>query len=76
MNYNLKNIAMQVTVEQVKRVNNSKLGNPRYELVTELGNYKTAPNAGWVYGVNFENLVNKTVLIDLDGRGNITRIEV
>lgn len=52
-------------VQTVSRLQNSVNGNPRYAVWLEgLGRFRTATDAGWVYGVNFGNLEGRNVLID------------
>ena len=52
----------------VHRLKNSLNGNPRYRVFVKPMNfrsetieYKTEPNAGWIYGIDFHNLVEKQI---------------
>lgn len=49
-------------VASVKRLVNSRNGNPRVEVTLTSGlKARTAADEGWVYGVNWESLVGKAV---------------
>lgn len=49
----------------VARLKNTLNGNPRYVLYVKSNGrtieYKTEPNAGWVYGIDFYNLAEKQI---------------
>ena len=49
----------------VARLKNTLNGNPRYVLYVKSNGrtieYKTEPNAGWIYGIDFHNLVEKQI---------------
>ena len=66
-------------VHSVKRLNNSRNGNPRYEFHFANGmKWKTPVDAGWVYGIvpsRFENAVAKVFLKETKTGNKIERIE-
>ena len=49
----------------VARLKNTLNGNPRYVLYVKSNGrtieYKTEPNAGWIYGIDFYNLAEKQI---------------
>ena len=50
----------------VARLKNTLNGNPRYTVyvrsnIGRIIEYKTEPNAGWIYGIDFHNLVEKQI---------------
>jgi len=49
----------------VARLKNTLNGNPRYTVYVRSNGrtieYKTEPNAGWVYGIDFHNLAEKQI---------------
>jgi len=55
----------QGKVTAVKRLNNTRVGNPMYSIELEgLGTFKTPANAGWVYAYTWRDLVGKTVYVE------------
>lgn len=51
-------------VVAVERLNNSANGNPRYEITLDWGvKCRTAADEGWVYGLNWDNLIGKNVKV-------------
>ena len=51
-------------VVAVERLNNSTNGNPRYEITLDWGvKCRTAADEGWVYGLNWDNLIGKNVKV-------------
>lgn len=72
--YKLKDTQAEVTVLGVKREFNTRNGNPRYELATTLGTYRTASDHNYVYAIDFYALKGKKALLTLNGRGTITDI--
>ena len=49
-------------VASVERLSNSRNGNPRFEVTLTNGmKARTAADEGWVYGVNWDSLVGKSV---------------
>lgn len=72
----MKNTLIEAKIESVKRLNNTVYGNPMYEVMTGLGKFKTAGNAGYVYGINWNNIEGKKALIELGSRGTIINLEV
>lgn len=49
----------------VARLKNTLNGNPRYTVYVRSNGrtieYKTEPNAGWIYGIDFHNLAEKEI---------------
>lgn len=54
----------ETKVIDVKRLNNSLSGNPKYEFnFNDVGILTTPANAGWVYGFSTHTFLNKNVSI-------------
>lgn len=54
----------ETKVIDVKRLNNSLSGNPKYEFnFNDVGLLRTPTNAGWVYGFSTHTFLNKNVSI-------------
>ena len=53
------------TVEKIDRLNNSRMGNPRYKFTFTDGDVlKTQSNAGWVYAICPDQLVGRPTLVN------------
>lgn len=53
----MKKQKLQAEVVKLERLHNSTNGNPKYAVTLENGKtYKTAADAGWVYGVYWEGV--------------------
>lgn len=60
----------------IKRLSNSIMGNPRYLIIIGGIEYKTKTNAGFVYEINFNNLYNKNVMIEVKKNNIIIDLEI
>jgi hypothetical protein len=55
----------QGKVTKVTRHKNTTYGNPMYSIELDgVGTFKTPANAGWVYGINWFNLIDKLVYVE------------
>lgn len=65
-----------VSIFELKRLMNSKNGNPRYELRTTHGNFKTSPDASVNYGISNESAWNGgPVTLILNSKGTVDYVE-
>ena len=64
-----------VRVFTMTRLGNSKDGNPRYDLYTSRGTYRTANDASCAYE-NPESWLGKWVTLHLDDRSQVARVIV
>lgn len=67
---------MTVTVYSLRRIANSRNGNPRYTVNTDQGTFNTAADHSFVYLINngwrYKN--NRLANIEVSGRGTITHL--
>lgn len=70
-----QNVEVFADIVAVKRRLNSLSGNPRYDLLTDKGLYRTSDDADCNYGV--KDVVDGPVPVKLtiDGRGKVVGIE-
>ena len=61
---------IETVVNYVKRLQNSKNGNPRYELYTPVGVFKTGVDSGCAYVVS-DSWEEVPVVLEIDGRGSV-----
>ena len=58
-------------VTKVNRLKNSYFGNPRYSIwLEDHGRFITPSDAGWVYGLDWKNMVGVTAYITVGPRNN------
>lgn len=58
----------ETTVTGIKRLVNSRNGNPRYEIATPVGTWKTANDIGDAYKVSANSIEGRQVRLTLDNR--------
>lgn len=63
---------MRVTIKSVKRLTNSTNGNPRWELNTSEGTFKTKTDAQCGYSIS--NNTSGDYDLDVNGRGTVEDI--
>lgn len=68
---------MEITVyvHDIKRLANSAVGNPRWELLTDHGNYKTKTDASVNYEISEGSVIGKSLFLTLE-RGQIIDVVV
>ena len=63
----VKNQTIVATIKGIKRLPSSYYGNPRYELATDKGVFRTRANAMYAYEI-WSGFVGRTVVMSFDGR--------
>ena len=54
----------------VKRLPNTKNGNPKYRIITEHGSARILPNSSLSYRYNFRSMVGETVEVEYSSKWN------
>ncbi len=63
----VENQTIVATILGIKRLSPSYYGNPRYELTTDRGTFRTRANAGYAYEI-WNGWEGRTVAMSFDGR--------
>ncbi|MGW6624227.1 hypothetical protein ACWF99_23685 [Nocardia sp. NPDC055002] len=71
----MRNQVFSAEIKSVKRLKNSVNGNPRWELFTDEGNYKTRQDSQCGYIV-CQGWNNKDSILTTDGTGAVVGIDI
>jgi hypothetical protein len=72
------NKTMKTKITNIKRLNNSRNGNPNYLIYTDDGVVRTETDSMTTYKYNFHNLINENVSIEyrLTPKGKAILIDI
>lgn len=69
----VKRQTIVATIQNIKRLASSYVGNPRYRIETDKGTFNTPVNSGIAYMIG-DNWIGRTVVIRFDGRSSMRNL--